>query len=133
MSNPTFRSGPITYDVAADVEKFHLVTLGEAGISPAAATGPVFGAVTESGHVDADGDVGMSTVKAPRLAVHIGPASVPLEVDGGDATTIKQGAVLYSAAGGKVSATGTVAVGIATRDGAGSRVVTTLMTPVTGA
>lgn len=133
MSNPTFRSGPITFDVEADVKKFRLVTVGEKGIKHAAATGQVFGAVTESGRADADGHVGMSLVKAPRLAVHIGPASVPLEVDGGDASAIKQGAAIYAAADGKVAATGTVLVGVATRDGAGERVITTLITPVVGA
>ena len=48
MSNPTFRSGPISYKAEEDVTKFRLVQVGENGIKHAAAPGPVFSAVTEN-------------------------------------------------------------------------------------
>ena len=41
MSNPTFRSGPVTQEAAAAVEKYRLVTLGENGVSHAGADGVV--------------------------------------------------------------------------------------------
>lgn len=129
MSNPTFRSGPITYDVAANVKKYRLVTVTEAGIQHANGTGAVFGAVTENGNHDTEGNRTLSFVKAPRVAVHIGPASVPLEIAGGNADGIKQGTALYAAADGQAATTGTVFIGTAARDGANGRVITTLATP----
>lgn len=107
MSNPTFRSGPISFKIAADTEKFRLVTIDEHGlIKHAAATGAVFGAVTEAGRLapEAPG--------AATIAVHYGDAAVKLETTG----TIKAGAAVFAAADGKVSATGTVQVGVAVRD-----------------
>ena len=106
MSNPTFRSGPISFKIAADTEKFRLVTVNAEGkIAHAAATGAVFGAVTEAGRLAPEAP-GAST-----LAVHYGDAAVKLET----VDTIAAGAAVYAAADGKVSATGTVQVGIAVR------------------
>ena len=131
MSNPTFRSGPISYKAEEDVTKFRLVQVGENGVKHAAAAGPVFGAVTENATAPKEEQpVNTLALDAPGIvAVHIGPATVPLEVDG-DATAIKQGAPVYAAADGKVSATGSLLVGFAARPGAGKTVKTTLVTPV---
>lgn len=134
MSNPTFRSGPITFAVKEDVTKFRLVQVDEKGVSHATASSAVFGAVTENGAAAAAAERGQIGVGYPTaVAVHIGPATVPLEVDGGDATAIKQGAPVYAAADGKVSASGTVLVGVAARNGEGKLVRATLLTPVVAA
>lgn len=106
MSNPTFRSGPISFPIAADTEKFRLVAVDENGkIKHAAADGAVFGAVTEAGRVTPEAP-GASTI-----AVHYGDAAVKLETDG----KIKAGAAVFAAADGKVSASGSVQVGVAVR------------------
>ena len=117
MSNPTFRSGPISFEIAADTEKFRLVTVDENGkIKHAAADGAVFGAVTEAGRVapEAPG--------ASALAVHYGDAAVKLETDG----EIKAGAAVFAAADGKVSASGSVQVGVAVRATENSKTLTIL-------
>lgn len=131
MPNPTFRSGPISYKAEADVTKFRLVQVGEAGVKHAEAKGPVFGAVTENATAPKDEQPSNTlALDAPGIvAVHIGPATVPLEVDG-DAAAIKQGAPVYAATDGKVSASGSLLVGVAARSGAGKTVKTTLVTPV---
>lgn len=133
MSNPTFRSGPITFKAEEDVTKFRLVTVSENGVKHAGASGPIFGAVTENASAEKDGQAENTLVLgAPNVvAVHIGPATVPLEVDG-TAADIKQGAAVYAAAEGKVSASGSVLVGFAARTGDGKNVKTTLVTPVAG-
>ena len=134
MSNPTFRSGPISFKVDADVKKFHLVSVSADGVAPAGATGAVFGAVTENGYAPAAAGANNLAPTQPNIvAVHIGPATVPLTVAGGDASAIEQGAPVYQAANGEVSATGTgPAIGVAARDGSGTTVKTVLLTPVAG-
>lgn len=134
MANPTFRSGPITFAAEQDVKKFRLVVVSEKGIKHAAATGAVFGAVAQDASAPKDkADENSLVLGAPNsVAVHICPATVPLEVDG-TASDIKQGAAVYAAADGKVAATGGVLVGFAARTGDGSTVKTTLVTPVAGA
>ena len=123
MSNPTFRSGPITFEAATKLEKFRLVTVADGKVKHAAATGGVFGAVTEKADPN-------NNALPTNIAVHIGPAAVKLEVDGGDASVIKAGAAVFAAADGKVAATGTVQVGVAAWDGEGDRVLTVLNLPV---
>lgn len=131
MSNPTFRSGPISYKAEEDVTKFRLVQVGENGVKHADASGPVFGAVTENAAAPKDEQpTNTLAIGAPGIvAVHIGPATVPLEVDG-DAVAIKQGTPIYAAADGKVSTSGSLLVGVAARNGDGKTVRTTLVTPV---
>ena len=130
MANPTFRSGPITFAVAADVKKFRLVKVDDKGVSHATASGPVFGAVSNDGAPKAEGAENTVVLGAPNeVAVHIGPATLPLEVNG-DAASIKQGSPLFAAADGKVAATGSVLVGFAARPGKDKTVKTTLVTPV---
>lgn len=120
MSNPSLRSGPFSYDAAEKLEKFTLVAVnGEGKVAPAGAEGAVFGAVTEK--ADPQNNALPTTV-----AVHIGPATVPLKVAGGDATGIKAGAAVFAAAAGEVAATGTVQIGVAIADGEGDRVKTNL-------
>jgi len=117
MSNPTFRSGPISFEVAADTEKFRLVAVDEAGkIKHADASGDVFGAVTEAGRLEPK-DPGAATI-----AVHYGPAAVKLETDG----AIKAGAAVFAAADGKASASGSVQVGVAVRDTENGKTLTIL-------
>lgn len=106
MSNPTFRSSPISFEIAADTEKFRLVKLDAQGkISHAAATGPVIGAVTELGRLAPE------LPGTHTLAVHYGDSGVKLET----VDTIAPGAAVFAAADGKVSAAGTVRVGVAVR------------------
>lgn len=117
MSNPTFRSGPISFEIAEDTEKFRLVTVNEDDkIAHAAADGAVFGAVTERGRLAAD------AAGARTLAVHYGDAAVKLETDG----EIAAGAAVYAAADGKASASGTVQVGVAVRATEGGKTLTIL-------
>lgn len=135
MSNPTFRSGPISFKAAEDLSKFRLVSLGENGVKHATAAGPVFGAVTSGASADpsnttADGVLHIG--KPSTEAVHIYPATVPVEVNG-DAAAIKQGATVYAAADGKVAATGTVVAGIAVRPGEGTTVKVLLAPAVASA
>lgn len=130
MPNPTFRSGPITFAAKADVKKFRLVKVADGGVQHAADTGAIFGAVTENASAPKDPAANSLVLGASNnVAVHIGPATVPLEVNG-TATDIKAGAPVYAAADGKVAATGTVVVGVAARDGHGTTVKTTLLTPI---
>ena len=117
MSNPTFRQGPITFPIASDVEQFRLVTINAEGkIAHAAATGAVFGAVTEKGRLAPE------AAGAPELAVHYGVAAVKLETT----DTIKAGAAVYAAADGKVAAEGTVQVGVAVRATENNKTLTVL-------
>lgn len=106
MSNPTFRSGPIGFPIAEDTEKFRLVTIDKDGkIKHAAASGAVFGAVTETGRIKPE------FAGAPTISVHYGVAAVKLET----IDTIKAGAAVFAAADGKVASTGSVQVGVAVR------------------
>lgn len=123
MSNPTFVQGPITYPASTKLEKFRLVTVADGKVKHAAATGGVIGAVTEKADP-------ANNALPTNIAVHMGPASVKLEVDGGDATAIKAGAAVFAAADGKVAAEGTVQVGVAIWDGEGDRVLTRLFDPI---
>lgn len=120
MSNPTFKHGPITFPAAEALEKFTLVTVNDDGaVAPAAATGGVFGAVTEKADPE-------NAALPTDIAVHYGTAAVKLRVAGGDATVIKAGAAVFAAAAGEVAASGTVQVGVAARNGEGDRVLTVL-------
>lgn len=119
MSNPTFSHGPISFPAAKKLEKFTLVKIDGGKVTPADATGAVFGAVTEA----ADPAV---TTKPTNVAVHYGSAAVKLKVAGGDAKAVKAGSPVYAAANGEVAATGTVVVGVAARDGEGTKVLTVL-------
>lgn len=119
MSNPTFRQGPIGFEVAAAVEQFRLVTVNADGkVEHAGAEGPVFGAVTEKRDA-------ADPRSSEQVAVHYGVAAVKLEVEG-DATAINAGAPVFAAADGKASDVGTVQVGVAARSGEGTRVLVVL-------
>lgn len=118
MSNPTFVQGPISYPAGEKLTKFRLVTLTDGKAMHAGATGSVFGAVSENADP-------ASSAAASTVAVHFGNEAVKLEVNG-DATAIKAGAAVFAAANGKVSATGTVQVGVAAWDGSAGRVLTVL-------
>ena len=108
MSNATYRSGALTFEIAQDIEKFTLVAVDAAGkIAPATAAGPVFGAITEPGSIDPR-DEGNDV-----LAVSYGQNVVKIRTD----EDIAAGAAVYAAADGKASAAGTVYVGTAYSDG----------------
>lgn len=126
MSNPVYRLGPVTKQVAAKLEQGRLVTIdGDGKVKHAGASGAIFGAVTEKRDPE-------SVLSAKTVAVHYGPAVVRLAVDG-DATAIKAGAAVYAAADGKAAATGDVQVGVAVEDGVNDRVLTVLNSlPVAG-
>ncbi|MBB3040141.1 DUF2190 family protein [Hoyosella altamirensis] len=117
MSNPTFRSGPYTFAATAPVEKFSVVTLGENGVSPCAADGVPFGAVTESAAPEMPSEPNNLQHGLPTsVAVHVSGA-VPLRV--ADDVTAKVGDVVYTAAGGAVTTDGTDAtrVGVVIKTG----------------
>ena len=125
MSNPTYRSGPVTQRAAAPVGKNRLVALGADGIKHASADAAVFGAVTEkAAPATAREDNSMRLPVPEHVAVHIG-GILPLEVAAG-ATGLTAGAAVYAAADGKVSGTGTVKVGVIT-DAPGENPATVLV------
>lgn len=117
MSNPTLKQGPLSAEIGADLEKFRVVALNKDGkIVHAKATGGALGVVTELGRL---------APEAPGtqvLAVHYGPAAVKVETDG----EIKAGEAVFAAADGKVSAKGSVQVGVAIRATEGGRTLTVL-------
>lgn len=125
MSNPTYRQGPISCEIAGDLEKNRLVKIGAGGkIEHAGATGGVFGAITERGRLEA------GAPGARMLAVHYGPAAVKLETT----DTIAAGAAVFAGADGKAAGTGTVQVGVAVRATEGGLTLTVLNNcPTTGA
>lgn len=110
MSNATYRSGALTFEIAQDIEKFTLVTVNEDNkIAPATADGPVFGAITEPGSIDPR-DEGNDV-----LAVSYGQNVVKIRTD----EDIAAGTAVYAAADGKATAAGTTYVGTAySEDGA---------------
>mgnify|MGYP006971060602 FL=1 len=117
MSNPTFKHGPIGFDIATDLDKFRVVALNEEGkIAYANGTGGALGVVTETGRLEA------KEPGAKNIAVHYGTAAVKVETDG----EIAAGAAVYAAADGKVSATGTVKIGVAIRPTADGKTLTIL-------
>lgn len=132
MSNPTFKTGPISFPAAEDVKRFRLVTLAADGVKHASAAGPVFGAVTATASKATDQtttDPNVLNIGSPHIvAAHFAPSTVPIETTG-DATAIKKGTALFAAADGKVSTTGTVYAGIAVRDGRSGRVEVLLAAP----
>jgi hypothetical protein len=133
MSNPTFKSGPISFNAAEDVKKFRLVTLGADGVKHASAAGPVFGAVTSSAVAApaAPTDDNVLHIGAPgNIAVHIAPSTVPVEFDGSAPAV---GSTVFAAKDGKVSATGTVPAGIVVRPAGASTVKVLLANPTTPA
>lgn len=126
MSNPVYRLGPITKEVASKVEQGRLVTVdGEGKVKHAGAEGAIFGAVTEKRDPE-------SVLSAKTVAVHYGPAVVRLAV-AGEAKEIKAGAAVFAAADGKAAKSGSVQVGVAVEDGENGRVLTVLNSlPVVG-
>lgn len=112
MSNPTFRSGPISFNVAEDVNQFRLVTVTKDGVKHAGAEGAVFGAVSETRKA-ADG---------LNVAVHYGVAAVKIET----ADEFAAGDAVFAAADGKAAKTGTVQAGVAARPSRDGFVVTIL-------
>ena len=125
MSNPIYRQGPIGKDAASAVLKNRLVRLTADGkVEHAAATGAVFGAITEKADP-------AKLLSAVDVAVHYGPAVVDLSVvEGG---VISAGAAVFAAADGQVAATGTVQVGVANMPSTGGYVEAVLNNlPVAG-
>lgn len=108
MSNATFTSGAIGFDVAQTIEKFTLVALNaDEKLVPATAAGPVFGAVTEPGSLNEDPRVDGNDI----LAVSYGQHAVKIRTD----EDIKAGAAVFAADDGQAASTGTVQVGVAAR------------------
>lgn len=129
MSNPTFRSGPISFSAAENLKKFRLVTVDGDGAHLAAADGAVFGAVVTDSDVPSEPTANSLRIgNPPNAAVFIGPATVPLEVDG-DAASVTAGTPLFAGKDGKAATSGSVFIGVAARDGEGDLVKTTLVTP----
>lgn len=117
MSNPTYRQGPIGFEIAKDLDQFHLVAVNADGkITYADSEGPVFGAITENGRLD--------HTAASNLPVHYGVAAVYLSTEAD--VEIKANEAVYAGDNGKAAATGTVQVGVAAENSTGTRVLTVL-------
>lgn len=121
MSNPTFASGQLTREVAEPVKQFRLVVESGGKIKHAGASAFPFGVVTEAG-APKGGPEDNAIVLGLSHKVRVGTSQcvVKIETDG----TIAQGATVYAAADGKVSASGSVKVGLADKatDGGLTRV-----------
>lgn len=130
MSNPTFKSGPITFSAAEDVERFRVVSLAADGVSHADGTAPVFGAVTTRAVAESPDGANHIAVAPSTVAVHVAPSVVPVEYDGADPEV---GATVYAAADGKVSAAGDVPAGVVVRPAEDGRVKIILVSPVAAA
>lgn len=132
MSNPIFRDGPLTFDVAEDVKKHRLVQLTANGVKHATATSDVFGAVVNDGAklvARTVNDLRMGTGTPNVVGVHCAPATVELEATT-NATAITPGTKVYADADGKIKTGTGKLVGIAVRKGEGNTVAVRLLTPV---
>lgn len=117
MSNPTFKHGPIGFDISADLDKFRVVALNEDGkLTYADGSGAALGVVTEQGRLAPE------AAGTQNIAVHYGTAAVKVETDG----EIKAGAAVFAADDGKVSAAGSVQVGVAIRPTVDGKTLTIL-------
>lgn len=116
MSNPTFSSGDLTREVSAPVEQFRLVVEAGGKVSHAAATNFPFGVVTEAAAPESAPEDNAILLGLPHK-VRVGTSQRVVKIASNG--TIAQGAAVYAAADGKVSATGTVKVGIADQANAG--------------
>lgn len=110
MSNPTFSTGDLTREVSAPVEQFRLVVEASGKVAHAGAADFPFGVVTEAGAPESSPQTNAILLGLPhKVRVGTSQRVVKIASDG----TIAQGAAVFAAADGKVSATGTVKVGIA--------------------
>ena len=79
-----FKSGPITFDAAENIEKFRLVTVTADGAKHATATDAVFGAVVTSAAPNASRTTENNVLhigKPANVAAHVAPAVVPVETE----------------------------------------------------
>lgn len=113
MSNPTFSTGELTRKAGALIEKFHLVKEAAEGtvVYNDAATFP-FGVITESAAPDTDRDINYLAHGLPEL-IRVGTSQRVVKIT--TTGTIAAGTAVYAADDGKVSASGSVQVGIADR------------------
>lgn len=82
MSNPVFRTGPITLPVTEEVEAYRFVTLGSEGIRHAGSGDTVFGAVSDAGSPEVvRGDNDFRRGNPPEVGVHLNPSVVLIETD----------------------------------------------------
>lgn len=116
MSNPTFKHGPISFEVAESVSQFSVVKLTADGVSHCGASDTPFGAVAVAGAPDEEREPNDLQHGLPsQVAVHSAGAALPLRLNGSAAV----GATVFAAAGGAVSATGTNPVGVVVREAKG--------------
>ena len=129
MSNPTFSSGDLTREVSAPVEQFRLVKESQGKIAHAGASDFPYGVVTEAGAPKSDEPQSNAILLGLSHKVRVGTSQrvVKVETDG----TIDQGAAVYAAADGKVSASGTVKVGVADKATEGTLTRVHLFHPAT--
>jgi hypothetical protein len=123
-----FKTGPITFDAAEDIEKFRLVSVAAEGAKHADGTAAVFGAVVTGANANPPARTNDNVLhigKPGNVAVHVTPAVVPVETEG----TFAPGAPVYAAADGKAAATGAVFVGTAVRASGDGKVKVLLATP----
>lgn len=110
MSNPTFSTGDLTREVSAPVEQFRLVAESGGKIAHASATTFPLGVVTEAAAPKSDPQTNALLLGLPHK-VRVGTSQRVVKIASNG--TIAQGAAVFAAADGKVSASGTVKVGIA--------------------
>lgn len=110
MSNPTFSSGNLTREAGKPVVKFHLVKTIDGKVEHNDAATFPYGAVTESADPKTAPDINDTTHGLPFIVrVHTEQSVVKIAT----ADTFGVDDVVFAAADGAVSKTGTVKVGVA--------------------
>lgn len=120
MTNAIFSTSPITKEAGVKVEKFRLVELDAGKVKHATGDNLPYGYVRQAAAPQAREDNDLSYGLPHLVAVVTHQAVVEVEVAPG--ATFTPGAAVYAAADGKVSNTGTVAVGLAEGEARGTRV-----------
>ena len=131
--NARFKGGAITFPAAEAVKRFRLVQLTEDGVKHADASSKVFGAITQAADPKGNPVDNDLSITPTHVAVHYGPHTVEVEVEG-TASDIKRGTAVKAAADGKVTTSGGGAtVGVAVSDGRAKTVDVLLLTPTVAA
>lgn len=127
MSNPTFATGDLSRRAGKPVNQFRLVKQVDGKVEHNDADAFPFGAVTEAAAPAPAPDSNDLAFGLPEIVrVHTAQCVVKLTTDD---TTLEVGDKVHAAADGKVSATGTVAVGIVDKAAAGGLVRVQLFHP----
>lgn len=127
MTNAVFTTSPITKEAGEKVDKFRLVELSDGKVIHATGDSLPYGYIRQPAAPQAREENDLSYGLPHLVAVVTHQAVVEVEVATG--ATFTPGAAVYAAADGKVSNTGTVAIGLAEGEVRGSRVRVHLFHP----